>query len=106
MRAYEQNVLQRFPAADLGEEHSFCAAVGKIQGEFLVIHPFREGNARTIKLATNLLAAQTGRTLLVHEESAEGQRQYVEAARVAFKRDYAPMIEIIRQAIARAENRQ
>ena len=105
MRAYEQNVLRKFPAADLGEECAFCAAVGEIQGEFLVIHPFREGNARTIKLAADLLAAQTGRPLLVYDQSDDGQRRYIEAARAAFKRDYAPMIEIIRRALAQARNR-
>ena len=98
MRACEQNVLRKFPASDLGEEHAFCTAVGEIQGEFLVIHPFREGNARTIKLAADLLAAQTGPPLLAYDRSDDGQRQYIEATRAAFKRDYAPMIEIIRRA--------
>ena len=106
MLAYEQNVLQKFPANDLNDDSTFCAAVGEIQGEFLVIHPFREGNARTIKLTTNLLAAQTGRPLLVYDQSDEGQRQYIEAAKAAFKRDYVPMVEIIRRALAQAENRQ
>ena len=106
MLEYEQNVLRKFPAGDLSDDFVFCAAVGEIQGEFLVIHPFREGNARTIKLATNLLAAQTGRPLLVYDQSDEGQHQYIEAAKAAFKRDYVPMVEIIRQALARAENRQ
>ena len=106
MLAYEQNVLRKFPANDLNDDSAFCAAVGEIQGEFLVIHPFREGNARTIKLTTNLLAAQTGRPLLVYDQIDEGQRQYIEAAKAAFKRDYAPMVEIIRRALAQAENRQ
>ena len=83
----------------------FCAALGEIQGEFLVIHPFREGNARTIKLGADLLAAQTGRPLLLYDQSEGGQRQYIEAASAAFKRDYAPMIEVIRQALAQARNR-
>ncbi len=106
MQKYEQNVLRKFPAINLGEDRAFCAAVGEIQSEFLVIHPFREGNARTIKLATNLIAAQTGRPLLVYDESEDGQRQYIEAAKAAFKRNYVPMIEIIRQALVRAENRK
>jgi cell filamentation protein len=105
MRTYEQNVLRKYPASDLGEECAFCTALGEIQGEFLVIHPFREGNARTIKLATDLLAAQTGRPLLIYDQSDDGQRRYIEAAKAAFKRDYAPMIEIIRRALGQAQNR-
>jgi cell filamentation protein len=105
MQMYESNVLWRHPAHMLQDDNAFCNAVGEIQGEFLVIHPFREGNARTIKLATDLLAAQTDRPLLVYDQSHEGQQQYIEAAKAAFKRRYDPMIEIIGQALARAKNR-
>lgn len=106
MLTYEENVLRKHPATALRDDHAFCAALGEIQGEFLVIHPFREGNARTIKLASNLLAAQTGRPLLVYDQSEEGQRQYIEAAKAAFRRDYLPMTTIIRQALGRAVNRR
>jgi hypothetical protein len=67
----------------------------------LVIHPFREGNARTIKLLTDLLATQTGRPLLIYDASEEGQNRYIAAATTAFKKDYAPMAELISQALAR-----
>ena len=86
-------------AAGVGDR-AFCAAAGEIQGEFLVIHPFREGNARTIKLLTDLLATQTGRPLLIYEGSEEGQDRYIAAAKAAFKKDYTPMTEIIFQALA------
>jgi cell filamentation protein len=104
MRALERNVLRKHPAASLREEHAFCDALGEIQGEFLVIHPFREGNARAIKLAGDLLAAQTGRPLLVYDQTDDGQRQYTEAAKAAFKQNHVPMREIIRQALERARN--
>lgn len=102
MRTYEQSVLFKFPARNLVRDDAFCAAVGEIQGEFLVIHPFREGNARTIKLATDLLAVQTGRPLLVYDRSDEGKRRYIDAARAAFRRDYAPMTAVIRQSLEQA----
>jgi cell filamentation protein len=102
MRAFEQNVLRKYPAAALEDKTDFCAAIGEIQGEFLVIHPFREGNARTIKLASDLLAAQTGRPLLTYDQSESGEGQYIAAAMAAFKRNYVPMADIIRQAMARS----
>jgi cell filamentation protein len=105
MLAFEADVLACHPAEMLGDDNDFCSAVGKIQGEFLVIHPFHEGNARTIKLATDLLAAQTGRPLLVYDPTAEGQQRYVEAAKAAFKRRYEPMVEIVSEALARAKSR-
>ncbi|MGD9126953.1 MAG: Fic family protein [Planctomycetia bacterium] len=102
METFEKEVLTKYPAEQLREEETFCRAIGEIQGEFLVIHPFREGNARTIKLATNLLAAQTGRPLLKYDSSEAGKEQYIEAAKKAFKRDYDPMAKIIQQALAQA----
>ncbi len=65
-----------------------------------MIHPFREGNARAIKLLTDLLAAQTGRPLLRYDTSQAGQQQYIDGAKAAFKKNYAPLEEIIRAALA------
>ena len=61
MQEFGRGVLSKYPARLLSDDDAFSAAIGEIQGEFLVIHPFREGNARTIKLLTDLLATQTGR---------------------------------------------
>jgi cell filamentation protein len=102
MQEFEREVLGKYPAGVLSGDDAFSAAAGEIQGEFLVIHPFREGNARTIKLLTDLLATQTGRPLLIYEGSEEGQARYIAAAKAAFKKDYAPMAEIIARALARA----
>ena len=104
MQQFERVVLGKYPVYTLPDDGTFCTAVGKIQGEFLVIHPFREGNARTIKLLTNLLANQTGRPLLIYDASEDGQQQYLTAAMAAFKRHYAPMSEIVQQALARAQD--
>jgi cell filamentation protein len=102
MQEFERTVLRKYPASELCDDTAFCAALGKIQGEFLVIHPFREGNARTIKVGGNLLAIQTDRPLLVYDSSAEGQEKYIAAATAAFKRNYAPMAKIVQQALDRA----
>jgi cell filamentation protein len=103
MLSLEQNVLQRHTAESCHDEEAFARAVAEIQGEFLVIHPFREGNARAIKLVTDLLAAQTGRPLLTYDQTDSGRERYIAAASQAFKRNYRPLEEIIRQAMADAE---
>ena len=99
MQEFERSVLNTFPAEKFGDDISFCEAIAQIQGEFLVVHPFREGNARTIKLMTNLLAAQTGRPLLQYDSSDAGRDRYIAAAQAAFCRDYRPMAIIIKQAL-------
>ena len=69
-----------------------------------MIHPFREGNARTVKLFTNLLAAETNRPPLRYDQTDAGREAYILAASQAFQRNYRPMVEIIRQALAAAQH--
>lgn len=102
MQRFERDVLAKHPPAALTSDELFCRAVAEIQGEFLVIHPFREGNARTIKLVTNLLSVQTNRPLLLYDQSEAGGQAYIAAAGLAFRRDYQPMTAIIRQALKTA----
>ena len=99
MRVFERDVLSKLPASTLNNDVSFCEAVAHIQGEFLVIHPFREGNARTIKLATDLLAAQSDRPPLRYDQSDTDRDEYILAASQAFDRNYEPLAKIIRQAL-------
>ena len=105
MEAFEREVLAKHRANTLSDQAAFCAAVGEIQGEFLVIHPFRDSNARTIKLLSDLLAAQTGRPPLAYDQTEPGRDAYIDAAKAAFKRDYRPMTAIIRDAVDRSKNR-
>jgi len=102
MNAWQRDVLGKYPAVALGQDSAFCGAVAEIQGEFLVIHPFREGNARTIKLLTDLLATQTDRRPLVYDRTDEGKKRYIAAAEAAFRKDYVPLLQVIRQALEQA----
>lgn len=103
MRDFERDILQKHPATSLTTDDIFCAALAQIQGEFLSIHPFREGNARTIKLVTDLLAAQSQRPILRYDMTAKGISLSIAAAKAALvKADYLPLRTIIKEALARA----
>ena len=99
MEVLQRDVLSKYPASVLSDDDAFCRAAAAIQGEFLVIHPFREGNARTIKLLTDLLAAQASRPALKYDESDAGRDAYIASASAAFKRDYRAMEQVIRRAL-------
>lgn len=103
MHDFERTVLERYQAITLGDDAEFCSAVGHIQGEFLAIHPFREGNARTIKLISDLLALQTDRPILRYDMSEHGRQEYIDAAKGAFaEKDYKPMTAIVQKALIAA----
>lgn len=99
MQQFEQDVLMKYPSNALTSDDTFCSGIGHIQGEFLAIHPFREGNARTIKLVTDLLAVQTARLPFRYDSTDVGQDQYIDAAKAAILKDFDPMVEIIRNAL-------
>ncbi len=65
---YEKDVFRRLPSQSLTTDADFCHAFSENQGEFLAIHPFRKGNAHIVKLATDLIVAQTGRPLLRYDQ--------------------------------------
>lgn len=99
MMEFEREVLLSYPASSLTTDQEFCKALGHIQGEFLAIHPFREGNARTIKLVTNLLAVQTCRLPLAFDSSDEGRDRYIDAAKAAMLKEYGLMIALMKDAV-------
>ncbi|MBU2259862.1 Fic family protein [Patescibacteria group bacterium] len=103
MEEFEQNILKKYPALSLQSDEDFCKALAHIQGEFLAIHPFREGNARTIKLVTDLLAVQTGRLPLSYDDSDTGKKCYIEAAAAAIIKDFQPMHTLIIEALNAAQ---
>ena len=104
MQEFERSVLVPRLATSPMSDDLFVSAAAEIQGEFLAIHPFREGNARTIKLFTDLIAVRTGRPILRYESSDAGTQQYFEAAQSALlAKDYKLMAEVIRQALRRTQ---
>jgi cell filamentation protein len=102
MQQFEKDVLRRYPATKLNSDDEFCIGLSVIQGEFLSIHPFREGNARTIKLVTDLLALQAGRPFLKYDASDHGIEEYIDAAKAAMVKDYSKLQMIISKALERS----
>lgn len=98
MQEFERDVLSKYLVLSLQDDKQFCTALAHIQGEFLAIHPFREGNARTIKLVTDLIAVQTERLPLVYDDADEGKQRYIEAAAAAILKDFEPMTLLITEA--------
>lgn len=64
-----------------------------IHCEFNAIHPFREGNGRTIRLFLDLIAAKYGFNLVDYSKSSE--EEYIKACIAGMKQDYSKMQKII-----------
>jgi cell filamentation protein len=75
-------------------QETFVLHIARLHAELLFIHPFREGNGRTIRLFTNLLSiAKTGYELNfeILEENIE---RYIVAVQQASQHEYSLMEEL------------
>ncbi len=79
-------------------------SIAIVQAEFLLIHPFRDGNGRLIRLAANLMALQAGFAPMDYGfEDAARRETYIAAVRRGYVQDYGPLELIVRDAILRGE---
>lgn len=64
-----------------------------IHNELNVLHPFREGNGRTIRLFLDLMAAQVGYNLIEWDEVSH--EKYIEACKLGMLSEHVAMEKII-----------
>jgi cell filamentation protein len=67
-------------------------ALAVTHAEFILIHPFREGNGRLARLLNTLMALQAGLPALDYGGiSGRKKRDYIAAIHAALNRNYAPL---------------
>ena len=97
MELFDRDVLSKSPV--IAEEYAAVIAfAAEVMGEFIAIHPFREGNGRAAFILGNLILMQNDLLPLDVYDRGHDQDRYFgacEAARVS--KDYAPMASLIRE---------
>jgi cell filamentation protein len=68
-----------------------------IHCEFNAIHPFREGNGRTIRLFLDLLAANNGYKTINYSQSSH--KDYIQACIAGMSQDYSKMQKVIQKGL-------
>jgi len=67
--------------------------------EYIIIHPFREGNGRLGRLLTTVMALQAGMPALDFEPIEKNKDRYIEAIHAGHAGDYEPMKLIFSQIL-------
>jgi len=95
MDNFENEILLSLPAK-YESNQALIKDIAKVHGEFLFIHPFREGNGRTARVLANLMVRKQGFKGLNFEKITEKVfPEYVIAVQSVADRNYEPMEKIV-----------
>lgn len=108
MHALEQEVLAKCTPCRPGPLEWTTTNLARVHVEFVLVHPFREGNGRLARLLTTLMVLQADLPLLDFSsiQSGAGKNAYFKAVRAGMKKDYDPMAIIMKRVIEETLRRQ
>lgn len=102
MADYERSVLATHTPCHGMDDERLLAALARTHAEFIIIHPFREGNGRVARLLNTLMALQAGLPVLDFDGIRGRARQaYIAAIHAAVGSDYAPLEEVFAKVLRR-----
>ena len=97
MQYFENEYLLKLPS-DYDSKEQLIEDIAITHVELIHIHPFREGNGRTARILSNLIAVRAGYDRLNFENFRRDYYQrYIDALNKGDSKDYTDMINIIRE---------
>ncbi|RNF82248.1 Fic/DOC family protein [Montanilutibacter psychrotolerans] len=105
MTTFQRDVLAECTPCEGMDEASLSAAMARTHAEFILVHPFREGNGRLVRLLNTLMALQAGWPILDFSGIRGRKKQeYIGAIHAAMDRDYQ-LLETIFAGVLRRTRR-
>ena len=91
MEKFEQQYLQKYTPCNEFKRNDLVEAMAVCHVEFIIIHPFREGNGRLGRLLATVMALQAGMPALDFEPVEKNKDRYIEAIHAGHGCNYEPM---------------
>ncbi|CAM5184370.1 protein adenylyltransferase OS=Castellaniella defragrans OX=75697 GN=HNR28_001870 PE=4 SV=1 [Castellaniella defragrans] len=91
LRIFERKVLAVHTPCTGFDVQVLARAIAVTHVEFILIHPFREGNGRISRLLADVMAVQAGRGPLDYGPWEAGRARYIGAIQAGLGGDYTPM---------------
>jgi len=91
MRIFDTEYLARYTPCSGMDDAELVEAIAILHVEFILMHPFREGNGRVSRLLADVMAVQAGRELLDYSSWEKNKAAYVAAIQKGMECDYEPM---------------
>jgi cell filamentation protein len=96
LKNLDKIIKDNLPAPE-DDVKEFSRKLAVIHCEFNAIHPFREGNGRTIRLFLDLLSVSSGYKTIDYSKSS--QKDYIQACIAGMSQDYSKMQKVIRKGV-------
>lgn len=98
LNTLDRDYLSRWtPCMDLSDEE-LIEAIAVVHVEFILVHPFREGNGRISRLLADVMATQAGYGSLDYSSWDQNKKAYFIAMQKGLGGDYGPMMEWVEKA--------
>ena len=102
MEVFDKKYLAIYtPCMDMAAE-PLVEAIATVHVEFVLVHPFREGNGRLSRLIATVMALQAGKPALDFSSMDGNKSRYVSAIQTGLT-DYVPMVDLFRQVLRDSE---
>ena len=99
LEQFERNYLHRLTPCHELDDQALVDAITTTHVEFILIHPFREGNGRLGRLLADVMAAQAGRGVLDYSGWNTDRNAYFAAIQHGLNGDYGPMRALVQGAL-------
>lgn len=96
---FERDILARFTPCTAMQGDALVEAIATVHVEFILIHPFREGNGRLSRLLADVMAVQAGEEPLDYSSWDTNKPAYIAAIHAGMSGDYQPMMRWVAKAL-------
>jgi cell filamentation protein len=98
MMTFNDKFLTSLTPCNSVSDDELIEALAAVHVEFILIHPFREGNGRLARLLATVMALQAGKPLLDFSTLNENKDAYVAAIQAGMD-DVEPMKDLFKQVL-------
>ncbi len=105
MEKFERTELKKYTPCNFSDEAQIIQALAIVHVEFVLIHPFREGNGRLGRLLAIIMGAQAGLPPLDFGGiTGKKKLEYFAAVREGLDNNYAPMEQVFATIVHRTND--
>ena len=97
--SFEQEFVSAFSKVRTMPQEQVVSLLAKSHVEFILLHPFREGNGRISRLLLDYLSQEAGYGLLDYSLWDEHREYYIRSIHAGFAGDYQPIERLVRDIL-------